>query len=70
MRFMWSGAAVAAVVTGLLALPVGLAGAEPTTPVPAPSVAPAQTSSTDELADMVLDAIEDGSSAPVPLPPG
>lgn len=78
MRFAWSGAAVAVVVTGLLALPVGVAGAEPSTPVPAPSITPAQTSSTDELADMVLDALEGGSSAPtttvpapapLPLPP-
>jgi hypothetical protein len=62
-----------AVLAGFWILSVGSAGAEPTTPTPPPSIAPAPTSSTDELTDMVMDALEGGpsgpSTAPLPLPP-
>ena len=59
---------VAVVSIGLSGLTGGIAGAEPSSPVPAP---PGSTS--DELADMVMDAIEHGAAAPattpVPAPP-
>ena len=62
---------VAAVLIGISALSLGTAAAEPpTTPVP-PSPA-ADTSSTDDLTDMVLDAIQHGAApttTPVPAPP-
>jgi hypothetical protein len=63
----WSLLAVA-VLIALSALSVGTASAEPSTPVPPPP----STSTPDELADMVMDAIEHGSPAadttPVPAP--
>jgi hypothetical protein len=59
---------VAMVLIGLAGLAGGTAGAQPTTPAPAP---PGSTS--DELADMVMDAIQSGSGAltttPVAPPP-
>jgi hypothetical protein len=62
---------VAAVLIGISALSLGTAGAEPpTTPVPPPPAA--ATSSTDDLTDMVLDAIQHGAApttTPVPAPP-
>jgi len=68
MRWLLS-AAVGAVI-GLSALAIGTASAEPTPP-PAPGPT---TSSSDDLADMVMDAIQHGGPAaptttPVPAPP-
>jgi len=68
MRWVWS--VVAGVVFGLSVLAIGTANAEPT-PSPAPTPG---TSSSDELADMVMDVIQhDGPAAPtttpVPAPP-
>jgi hypothetical protein len=54
---------VAVVLIGLAGLAGGTAGAQPTTPAPAP---PGSTS--DELADMVMDAIQPGSGAPTTTP--
>jgi hypothetical protein len=57
-------------VIGLSAFEIGTASAEPTSaPAPGPT-----TSSSDELTDMVMDAIRPGGSAaptttPVPAPP-
>jgi hypothetical protein len=67
----WLLPAVAGAVIGLSAMAIGTAGADPTQP-PAPS--PATTSSSDELADMVMDVIQHGGPAaptttPVPAPP-
>jgi hypothetical protein len=64
----WVLAAMA--VIGLSAFAIGTASAEPT-PLPAPGPA---TSSSDDLADMVMDAIQHGEPAaptttPVPAPP-
>jgi hypothetical protein len=42
------------VLVGLSVIPVGLANAKPPTPTPTPKPT---TSSTDELADMVMDAL-------------
>ena len=63
------------VLAGLAALTaVATAGAEPATPVrpppPAPAAAapPAAGSTDDELADMVLDAIQHRESAPATTP--
>ncbi len=63
-------AAMACAVLGLFT--IGTANAEPTQP-PAPE--PAATSTSDELADMVMDVIERGggtapTTTPVPAPPG
>ena len=68
MRWVWS--AVAGVVFGLSVLAIPAANAEPTPP---PAPAPG-TSSSDELADMVMDVIQHGGPAaptttPVPAPP-
>lgn len=54
------------VLIGLSVLAGGTATAQPTSPAPVP---PGSTS--DELADMVLDAIQHGSGAPTttPVPP-
>jgi hypothetical protein len=65
MRWLWSAVAV----IGLSVLAIGTASAEPTQPP-----APGPTSTSDELADMVLDAIQHGNPAaptttPVPAPP-
>jgi hypothetical protein len=54
---------VAMVLIGLAGLAGGTAAAQPTTPAPAP---PASTS--DELADMVMDALQPGSGAPTTTP--
>jgi hypothetical protein len=63
------GLSAVAVLIALSALSAGTAGAEPSTPVPPPP----STSTPDELADMVMDAIGHGSPAPsatpVPAPP-
>jgi hypothetical protein len=64
MRWVLSG-----VMIGLSVFAVGPAHAEPTPPPPAPG-----TSSSDELADMVMDVIQHGGPAvptttPVPAPP-
>jgi hypothetical protein len=59
-------AVVAAMLIGLAAVTAGAANAQPVTPPPGPG------STTDELADMVLDVIEHGSPAApttAPLPP-
>jgi hypothetical protein len=58
MRWLLSAAAGAAI--GLSAFAIGTASAEPTKP-PAPG--PATTSTSDELADMVMDAIQQGGPA-------
>jgi hypothetical protein len=58
MRWLLSAAAGAAI--GLSAFAIGTASAEPTEP-PAPG--PATTSTSDELADMVMDAIQHGGPA-------
>jgi hypothetical protein len=60
-------AAVAGVLIGLSASAIGTANADPAPPTPT-------TSSSDELADMVMDAIQHGGPAaptttPVPAPP-
>jgi hypothetical protein len=62
---------VAAVLIGMSILAAGTANAEPTPP-PAPG--PETTSTSDELADMVMDVIEHGHPAAptttvVPAPP-
>ncbi len=63
--------AVAGVLIGVSAFAVGTASAQPSQPGPAP---PGPTTSTsDELADMVMDVIEHGGPAaptttPVPAP--
>ncbi|HXL61754.1 MAG TPA: hypothetical protein VN959_13980 [Mycobacterium sp.] len=69
MRWLFSAAAAA--VIGLSAFAIGTASAEPTQP-PAPG--PATTSTSDDLADMVMDVIQHGGPAaptttPVPAPP-
>ncbi|BBX00714.1 hypothetical protein BST36_00745 [Mycolicibacterium moriokaense] len=59
-------AVVTAMLTGLSAVTAGAANAQPVPPPPGPG------STTDELADMVLDVIEHGSPAApttTPLPP-
>jgi hypothetical protein len=66
----WLLSAVAGAVVGLSAFAIGTASADPTAP-PAPGPT---TSSSDDLADMVLDAIQHGGPAaptttPVPPPP-
>lgn len=66
MRWLLSAVAV----IGLSLFAIGAASAEPT-PLPAPGPT---TSSSDELADMVMDAIQPGTPAvttttPVPAPP-
>ena len=68
MRWLLSAAAGALI--GLSAFAIGTASAEPTPP-PAPGPT---TSSSDDLADMVMDAIQHGGPAaptttPVPAPP-
>jgi hypothetical protein len=65
----WLLSAVAGAVIGLSAFAVGTASAEPTPP---PTPGPASTS--DELADMVMDAIQHGdplapTTTAVPAPP-
>jgi hypothetical protein len=51
------------VLIGIAGLAGGTAAAQPTTPAPAP---PGSTS--DELADMVMDALQAGSGAPTTTP--
>jgi hypothetical protein len=58
MRWLLSAAAGAAI--GLSAFVIGTASAEPTQP-PAPG--PATTSTSDDLADMVMDVIQQGGPA-------
>ena len=53
----WLLSAVAGTVIGLSAFAIGTAGADPTPPAPGPS------SSSDDLADMVMDAIQQGGPA-------
>jgi hypothetical protein len=65
MRWVLAGAMI-----GLSVFAIGTARAEPTPP----PTNPGATSSSDELADMVLDAIQHGGPAaptttPVPAPP-
>ncbi len=67
----WVLAAVAGAAIGLSAFAIGTASADPTQP-PAPG--PATTSTSDELADMVMDVIQHGGPAAptttvVPAPP-
>ena len=67
----WVLAAVAGAAIGLPAFAIGTASADPTQP-PAPG--PVTTSTSDELADMVMDVIQHGAPAaptttPVPAPP-
>ena len=69
MRWLWPVAA--GVLIGLSGLTMSPASAEPTQP-PAPG--PTTTSTSDELADMVMDVIQHGAPAaptttPVPAPP-
>jgi len=66
----WVLSAVAGTVIGLSVFAIGTASAEPTPP-PAPGPG---TSSSEELADMVMDVIQHGGPAaptttPVPAPP-
>ena len=66
----WLLSAVAGAVIGLSAVGIATASAEPTQP-PAPGPT---TSSSDELADMVMDAVRHGgpvapTTTPVPAPP-
>jgi hypothetical protein len=67
----WLSSAVAGVVIGLSVFAIGTASAEPTQPtVPGPG----PTSSSDELADMVMGVIQRGgpvapTTTPVPAPP-
>jgi len=60
-----------AVLIAISAGSLATAAAEPVTPVPPPP--PGATSSTDDLTDMVLDAIQHGAPVPtttaVPAPP-
>jgi hypothetical protein len=65
----WLSSAVAGAAIGLSVFAIGTAGAEPT-----PPPAPGPTSTSDELADMVMDVLQhDGPAAPtttaVPAPP-
>lgn len=67
----WLLFAVAGAVIGLSAFAIGTASADPTQP---PAPAPSTTSTSDELTDMVMDAIQHGgpaapSTTPVPAPP-
>jgi hypothetical protein len=67
----WLLLTVAGAVIGLSVFAIGPAGAEPTQP---PLPEPATTSTSDELADMVMDAIQHGrpaapSTTSVPSPP-
>jgi hypothetical protein len=67
----WLLATVAGAVIGLSVFAVATANAEPTQP-PAPG--PAMTSTSDDLADMVMDVVQQGGPAapttsPVPAPP-
>ena len=67
----WVLAAVTGASIGLSAFAIGTAGAEPTQ---APAPGPATTSTSDELADVVMDVIQRGERAaptttPVPAPP-
>ena len=61
----WLLSAVAGTVIGLSAFAIGTASADPTSlPAPGPT-----TSSSDDLADMVMDAIQhDGPAAPTTTP--
>lgn len=63
-----SGAALVALSGFAVTLGIGLAGAEPVTPSPVPPAPPAAGSTDDELADMVLDAIQHGGAAPSTTP--
>jgi hypothetical protein len=72
---MWSRpepartAATVAVLLGALALAGGIASAAPP---PSPAPGPVTTSSPDEIADMVMDAIQQTgapTTTPVPAPP-
>jgi hypothetical protein len=56
----WRLAAVAGAAIGLSAFAGGTASAEPTQP---PVPGPATTSTSDELADMVMDVIQQGGPA-------
>ena len=65
----WVLAAVTGASIGLSAFAIGTAGAEPTQ---APAPGPATTSTSDELADMVMDVISERAApttTPVPAPP-
>ena len=67
----WVLSALAGAVIGLSAFTIDTASADPTQP-PAPG--PATMSTSDELADMVMDVIQHGGPAaptttPVPAPP-
>jgi len=67
----WVLSAVAGAVIGLSMFVIGTASAEPTQP---PVPGPGATSTSDELADMVMDVIQHGGPAaptttPVPAPP-
>ena len=67
----WVLAAAASVVIGCSASVIGTASAQPTQP---PVPGPGTTSTSDELADMVMDAIQHGdvgapTTTPVPAPP-
>jgi hypothetical protein len=68
---LWLTSGIAAVLVGLSIGTTGQAAADQ----PKPTPSPANTSSTDEIADMVMDAIEqDDGTAPtasgVPAPSG
>ena len=62
----WVLSAVIGLSIGASAFAMGSASAQP---IPAPSPGPAQPgSTTEELADMVMDVIEDGAPATTPVP--
>lgn len=63
---MWIRAVATAAVFGVLAIAGGTAAAAPS-PTPAPG--PAKTSSSDEIADMVMDAISNQAVPPPTVPP-
>jgi hypothetical protein len=62
---MWIRAVATAAVFGVLAATGGIAAAAPS---PAPAPGPTKTSSSDEIADMVMDAIQN-PAAPTTVPP-
>jgi hypothetical protein len=61
MRLLVSAVLVSIGLTGLAG---GVAAAEPPSPAPTPPA----TSTDDELADMVMDAIANGPAAPITTP--
>jgi len=63
---MWIRAAATATLFGALVVAGGVAAAAPT---PAPAPGTPRTSSSDEIADMVMDAIQNQPPTTLPVPP-